>query len=158
MRRIKPPAMISGACGLAAAAALLLLIAGCGSATPEQGSAPTQAIAGAPPPVPQMVMVTFTDRGYRASDITVRMSSPVMLMLVDEGTARHSLRSSIPVVALQVEGVDAPVVSAADAAVDLIDVTVTAGQETDVTFTATQVGRYAIVVDGAPAGDLVVTA
>ena len=149
---------LGGGCLIAAAAAALLT-AGCGDTTAVAPSAAAAAprVETNDPPVPQMLMVTFTDRGYRASDIGIRLSRPAMLMLANEGTGEHSLHATIPVAGLQVVGGDAGAEPSIQATTNLLDVRVAGGQESDVTFTPTQAGTYALLVDGAPAGSLVVT-
>ena len=149
---------LGGGCLIAVAAAALLT-AGCGDAAAVQqpAAAATPRVVTDDPPVPQMIMVTFTDRGYRASDIGIRLSRPAMLMLANEGVGEHSMRVALPVAGLQVVGADSGAAPSIQATTGVVDVRVAGGQESDVTFTPTQQGTYALLVDGAPAGNLVVT-
>lgn len=147
-------------CAGAAVLAAACILTGCAaSGSPVAAAAPsTHAGATAAAPVdPEMVMVTLSDRGYRASDIEVGVGRTLMLMVMNPGTRAHELRTSIPLSGLQTENPATP--AAADAGAQGsatgFDITVPAGQEIDVTLIPTAAGAYPMRDGSASVGALV---
>ena len=145
----------------AVSAAAALLLAGCGEAqAPMQHAAVQPAAATAAPAsataAPAMVMITLTDRGYRASDIDVALHQPVMFMIVNRGTHPCELRAAVPVSSLQVDDAIATDAQSAAYRPGTLDVTTPAGHEIDVTFVPSQSGRFSLRVGDLPAGAVVV--
>jgi hypothetical protein len=130
-----------------------VILAGCGSS-----QAPVQhtAIRASATAEPAMVMITLTDRGYRASDIDVALRQPVMFMIVNRGAHPYELRAAVPVSSLQVDDPAATGAQAAAYRPGTLDVTTPAGHEIDVTFVPSQPGRFDLSVGDLPAGAVVV--
>jgi len=121
---------------------------------------PRAAAAATPAPAdaaPAMVMITLTDRGYRATDIDVTLGQPVMFMVVNRGARPHELHAAVPVSSLEVgDPTTSGAAQAADYRAGPLDVTIPAGHEIDITFVPSHAGRFAMSDDQVPAGAIVV--
>jgi len=140
-----------------AAGAGAILLAGCGPAqAPVRQAAVQPAATTVATAEPAMVMITLTDRGYRASDIDVALRQPVMFMIVNRGAHPYELRAAVPVFSLQVDDPAATDAQPAAYRPGTLDVTTPAGHEIDVTFVPSQPGRFNLSVGDLPAGAVVV--
>jgi hypothetical protein len=136
-------------------AALTVLLAGCGGTAGTGGPRPT----GSPVVAsgdPDMVMITLGPDGYKASTIEVSKGHQVMFMISNTDTLARKIHSPMPVSAVTVEDPMASYAPPPIAREPSLDATVPPGRETDVIFTPSATGDFAISYDSVPMGTVVV--